>query len=145
MFVHGGSAHFFNMIVLYFFGPRVEARLGGNRFIALYLVSGLTGALLSVFTPQAYIIGASGAVFGVELAYARYWPRDKIYIYGVLPIEARWLVIIFTLMAIFGIARLDTRQLAHLGGFLGAAIFLYVMEHTGGRSSRRDPPACARK
>jgi membrane associated rhomboid family serine protease len=136
MFVHDRSIWhiFFNMLVLYFFGPRVEARLGSNRFIALYVVSGLTGALLSVFTPHAYIIGASGAVFGVELAYARYWPRDKIYIYGVLPIEARWLVIIFTLMAIFGIGAANTAHLAHLGGFLGAAIFLFAIEHTRGRS-----------
>src|SRR3569832_645436 len=48
MFVHGGIGHiFFNMLVLYFFGPRVEGRLGSGRFIALYLVCGLTGALLS--------------------------------------------------------------------------------------------------
>jgi len=46
MFIHGGFWHIlFNMIVLYFFGPRVEERLGSNHFIALYLIAGLTGAL----------------------------------------------------------------------------------------------------
>ena len=153
MFVHERSIWhiFFNMLVLFFFGPRVEARLGSNRFIALYVISGLTGALLSVFTPNAYIIGASGAVFGVELAYARYWPRDKIYIYGVLPIEARWLIIIMTVISIFGIGGAGIAHLAHLGGFLGAAVFLYAIEHqrsrprpakTGAvRAQVRQPPA----
>jgi len=57
MFVHGGIGHiFFNMLVLYFFGPRVEARLGGGRFITLYFVSGLTGALLSTYNPAVPII-----------------------------------------------------------------------------------------
>ena len=140
MFVHGGIGHiFFNMLVLYFFGPRVEARLGSGRFIALYLVSGLTGALLSSYNPMVPIIGASGAVYGVELAYARYWPRDKIYVYGVLPIEARWLVVIMTVISFFGIGGSGIAHLAHLGGFLGAAVFLYVIEHT--RSRMRVRPA----
>jgi len=145
MFVHGGIGHiFFNMLVLFFFGPRVEARLGSSRFLTLYLVSGLTGALLSSFTPMVPIIGASGAVFGVELAYARYWPRDKIYIWGVLPIEARWLVIIFTVMTIFGIGGIGgagIAHLAHLGGFLGAAVYLYLIErgHTRARVVRSAP------
>ncbi|MEP7086907.1 MAG: rhomboid family intramembrane serine protease [Gemmatimonadota bacterium] len=139
MFAHGGFAHIgFNMLALWIFGPRLEARLGGNRFIALYLVSGLTGALLSIFTPYAAIIGASGAVFGIMAAYARYWPREKFLVYGVLPVEARWLVIAFVLMALFGargVGDSGTAHFAHLGGFVGAAIFLYVMEHSRARVS----------
>src|SRR3990170_1841799 len=78
MFLHGGLGHlFFNMLGLYFFGPRVEARLGSRRFIGLYLVSGLVGALLSlVLAPRSLIIGASGAVLGVLMAFARFWPRQ---------------------------------------------------------------------
>lgn len=135
MFVHGGIGHiFFNMLVLYFFGPRVEERLGSGRFITLYVVSGLTGALLSTYNPAVPIIGASGAIFGVELAYARYWPRDKIYIYGVLPIEARWLIVIMTVVSFFGIGGSGIAHLAHLGGFLGAAVYLYLIERTGFRA-----------
>jgi membrane associated rhomboid family serine protease len=135
MFVHGSIGHiFFNMLVLYFFGPRVEGRLGSGSFLALYLVSGLTGALLSAWNPVVPIIGASGAIFGVELAYARYWPRDKIYIYGVLPIEARWLVVIMTIVSFFGIGGSGIAHLAHLGGFLGAAIYLFFMERTRTRA-----------
>jgi membrane associated rhomboid family serine protease len=82
MFVHGGLMHvFFNMLMLYFSGPRVEERLGSRRFIVLYLLSGLGGAVLSLLTPNATIVGASGATFGVFLAYARFWPRDRFLIW----------------------------------------------------------------
>ena len=62
MFLHAGFGHlFFNMLSLYIFGPRVEAEIGGRRFLGLYLVSGIAGGLLSwVFTPMAYIVGHRG-------------------------------------------------------------------------------------
>ena len=152
MFIHGGFWHIlFNMIVLYFFGPRVEARMGSNRFIALYLIAGFTGALASVFTPYVAILGASGAVLGVELAYARYWPLDRVYIYGVLPIQVRWLLVITVVMSIFGLGGFEpgVAHLAHLGGLVGAGVFLYIIEHTRSRGSKsgavraevRQPPA----
>ena len=133
MFAHGGLAHIaFNMLALWIFGPRVEERLGSSRFITLYLISGFAGALLSALTPYVAIVGASGAIFGVLLAYARYWPRDKLFIYGVLPVEARWLVLAYVLMALLGargIGSAGVANFAHLGGFLGAAIYLYIIEH----------------
>src|SRR3954462_3113225 len=60
MFLHAGITHIaFNMLGLYFFGPNVEARLGSNRFITLYMIGGVSGALLSwVFAPHAAVIGA---------------------------------------------------------------------------------------
>ena len=131
MFVHADFWHlFFNMLVLFFFGPRVEARLGSGRFLVLYLVSGLTGALFSFLTPTALIVGASGAVFGVELAFARYWPRDRILIWGIFPIEARWLIAIMTFVAIQGAATGGggIAHWAHLGGFVGAAVYLVLSE-----------------
>ena len=137
MFLHGGFIHLlFNMLALYFFGPRLEVRLGGRHFLALYFVSGIMGAALSfVFTPQAYIVGASGAVFGVLLAYARYWPRHTILIWGILPVEARWLVIGFTVLSLAsGFRGVATgagdgvAHFAHLGGFLGGYLYLKWME-----------------
>jgi membrane associated rhomboid family serine protease len=76
MFLHGGMMHLLlNMLGLFFFGSRVEDRLGGGRFTVLYFLSGISGALLSlVFTPTAQIIGASAGVFGVMLAFAHFWP-----------------------------------------------------------------------
>lgn len=137
MFVHAGFAHIlFNMIALFFFGPLVEARLGARRFLWLYFISGISGALLSfVFTPNVEIVGASGAIFGVMLAFAMYWPREKIYIWGVLPIEARWLVGIMVVLSLYG-GYLGMRgeggaiaHFAHLGGFVGGLIYLKAIEH----------------
>jgi membrane associated rhomboid family serine protease len=133
MFVHGGYWHIiFNMITLAFFGPRVEAQLGSNRFVVLYFISGLGGALLSFITPMAMIVGASGAIFGVELAYAMIWPRDKIYIWGVLPVEARWLVIgqtVYSVYAGFGGYGSGVAHFAHLGGYVAAFLFLKWIDH----------------
>ena len=90
---------FWNMLGLYFFGPVLESRLGGARFVRLYLVSGLVGGLawliFSAFPAGGFgaLIGASGGVFGIQLGFAYFWPRQPIYIWGILPIEARWLVV----------------------------------------------------
>lgn len=130
MFAHSprGLSHIlFNMFALYIFGPRVEMRLGSRRFMQMYLIAGITGGLLSLFfTPFAAIIGASGAVFGVQLAYAKFFPRDRIYIWGVLPVEARVLVIVMTLITLYGgfSGGGGVAHFAHLGGYLGAWIFL---------------------
>ena len=133
MFLHGGLGHIlFNMLALFFFGTRVEQRLGSRHFILLYLVSGIAGALLSLaFTPRAFIVGASGAVFGVSFAFAYFWPRDRIYIWGVLPIEARWLVILTTAIALFGGftgAQGGIAHFAHLGGYVGSWLYLWWMD-----------------
>ena len=133
MFLHAGLSHiFFNMLGLYFFGPRVEGRIGSRRFVQLYFVSGISGALLSIaFAPSAAIVGASAAVFGVMLAFAMFWPRDQILIWGIIPVEVRWLVIITTALAIWsGLngSRGGVADFAHLGGYLGAWIFLKLID-----------------
>jgi membrane associated rhomboid family serine protease len=143
MFLHGGFAHiFFNMLALYFFGPRVEVQLGSRRFAILYFLGGICGALLSfVLAPQSAIIGASAAVFGVMLAYAHFWPRDLIYIWGVLPIQARWLVIIATVISLYsglGGSTGGVADFAHLGGFAGAFLYMKWLEYnTGVRKFQR--------
>lgn len=129
MFLHGGIGHIlFNMLSLFFFGPRLESRLGARNFAILYFVSGIMGALLSVFfAPYAAIIGASGAVFGVMLGFATFWPRDQILIWGILPVEARVMVIAMTALAVvFGFtgAQSGIAHFAHLGGFVGGWLCL---------------------
>lgn len=135
MFLHGGLMHlFFNMLVLFFFGPRVEARLGSRRFAILYFVSGITGALLSIpFSPTAQIVGASAGVFGVMMAFAYYWPDTVIHVWGVLPVPARTLVVITTVLALFSGfsgARDGIAHFAHLGGYLGAYLYLRWIERS---------------
>jgi membrane associated rhomboid family serine protease len=137
MFLHGGIGHiFFNMLGLFFFGPRVEERLGSNRFFWMYMVSGIAGAVLSMFfAPRAAILGASGAVFGVMLAFAKFWPTDRIYIWGILPVEARVLVVITTLLALysgFTGSRGGVADFAHLGGFVGAWLYLKWLDRSSG-------------
>jgi membrane associated rhomboid family serine protease len=138
MFLHANLGHiFWNMLGLYFFGPRVESRMGERRFITLYLVSGLVGGLLSVALARnsIAIVGASGAVLGVLMAFARFWPRERLLIWGIIPIEARWLVIIYAaidLLGFNGYGRPGIANMAHLGGFAGALLYLLFLEHRQG-------------
>lgn len=129
MFVHGGLLHLlFNMLGLFFFGPPLEARWGSREFLKYYLICGLGGAALSfVFGLYGSVVGASGAVFGVMLAFAMNWPDAPIYIWGIFPVKAKWLVAIFAAISLFSAisgARDGVAHLAHLGGF--AAGFLYL-------------------
>ena len=153
MFLHGSFGHiFFNMLGLFFFGSRVEERLGARRFTILYFIAGITGALLSiVFSPSAAIIGASAGVFGVMLAFAYYWPDAQIFIWGVLPVPARVLVIITTIITLwsgFGGGGDGIAHFAHLGGYLGAFVYLRWLERGRGEFKRKvvaPPPEAARR
>jgi membrane associated rhomboid family serine protease len=134
------------MLGLYFFGPRVELELGGARFLWLYFISGLMGAVLSFFfTPFVAIVGASGAIYGVFLAYAFFWPRDRIFIWGILPIEARWLVVGMTALSLFGGfgSSGGIAHFAHLGGFVGAYIYLKLIDRRVHRAQLTAVPAPA--
>jgi membrane associated rhomboid family serine protease len=135
-FLHAGFLHLlFNMIGLFFFGPRLEARIGSRHFLGMYLLSGVVGGLLSFITPYAIIVGASGAVFGVLLGFARYWPEERIFIWGVLPVKARVLVIalaVFSIWAGLGGAGGSVAHFAHLGGFVGGWIYLKLLERSSG-------------
>jgi rhomboid family protein len=131
MFVHAGFGHIFgNMLSLYVFGPRLEDKLGSTRFAWLYFASGIAGGLLSwVFDPYTPIVGASGAVFGVSLGFAYYWPRETIYIWGVLPLQAWVLVAILTVLNLFGFEA-GVAHFAHLGGFAGGFLMILLFERT---------------
>jgi len=128
MFVHAGLGHiFFNMLGLFFFGPRLETQLGGKYFIRLYLLSGLGGAAFSFLQPFSAVVGASGAVFGVLLGFAYFWPRERIYIYGIIPVEARILVGVAAALSLYsGISgsASGTAHFAHLGGFAAGYAYL---------------------
>jgi len=134
MFLHGGIGHlFFNMLGLFFFGPRLEDQLGSRYFLWLYFVSGLMAAALSfIFNPFTPIIGASGAVYGVMLGFAYFWPKEPIYIWGVLPVQSRVMIAVITALSLFGgfggggdgIA-----HFAHLGGFVGGYLYLKLFTH----------------
>jgi membrane associated rhomboid family serine protease len=133
MFMHASPSHIlFNMLGLYFFGPRVEEELGGVRYLLLYFISGIMGAALSfVFTPMVAIVGASGAIYGIFLAFAFFWPRERIFIWGIVPVEARWLIVGMTALSLFGGLGSEgggIAHFAHLGGFVGAFVYLKLID-----------------
>ncbi len=133
MFVHAGMGHiFFNMLGLFFFGPRLEDRLGAKNFLLLWFLSGLGGGLLTfAFGDGIPIVGASGALFGVFLGFAMFWPTERIYIWGIIPIQARVLVAIMTGLALFGGfggASDGIAHFGHLGGFVAGFAFLKWIE-----------------
>jgi membrane associated rhomboid family serine protease len=141
MFLHAGMMHLiFNMIGLFFFGPRLEARLGARGFLGLYFLSGLGGAAFSfAFSYGSPVVGASAAVYGIVIGFAMYWPREPIYIYGVLPVQARWLATAVVLISLYsGISGSGggTAHFAHLGGLAVGAAFLRLRDRRLGKHKR---------
>jgi membrane associated rhomboid family serine protease len=129
MFLHANITHIvFNMLGLYFFGPRLETVLGSTKFLLLYFISGISGGLLSfLFAPNTPIVGASAAVFGVFYAFARYWPKEQVYIWGIVPVQSRWMVVGMTALSLFGGFtgfEQGIAHFAHLGGFIGGFFFI---------------------
>ncbi|HAW89524.1 MAG TPA: hypothetical protein DCX61_02510 [Gemmatimonadetes bacterium] len=128
MFLHGDFWHLFmNMLGLFFFGTHLESKWGSREFIRYYLVCGLGGVALSFLFLTNPTIGASAAVYGVLLAFAMTWPNAPIYVWGIFPVQAKWLVGFFVVVSFinaFGAAGGGVNHFAHLGGF--AAGFLYL-------------------
>jgi len=141
MFLHGSIGHlFFNMLGLFFFGPRLEARLGPKAFLWLYFLSGIGGALFqTVFATAAPMVGASGAIYGLLVAFAYYWPREKILVMFVLPMEiwlAVTLYVIYSLYAGMGNMAGGIAHFAHLGGGAFGFAFLKWWEWQKGSAKR---------
>jgi membrane associated rhomboid family serine protease len=140
MFVHAGLVHLgTNMLMLWMFGPRVERAFGTRSFCNFYFWCGLGGAVFHLlFVRQGAVIGASGAVVGVVLAYALRWPDDEVYLFGVVPIKARWLAV-WMIAANVGMALADmtgytssgTAWMTHVGGLVFAWIYLHAPYGTG--------------
>lgn len=129
MFLHGGLFHLlFNMFVLWMFGSEIERLWGRSEFLRYYIVCGLGGAALSfVFNYNTILIGASGAVYGILLAFGMLFPNRYIYLWFFLPIKAKYLVI--GLAAIEFLAGVSSPSdgighAAHLGGMLAGFVYL---------------------
>lgn len=132
MFFHDGFWHvFFNMYGLYIFGSMVAPILGRNRFLILYFLSGIGGALLHLaanWGDRYPTVGASGALFGVMLAVAMLRPNTEIFLLFIpVPIKVKTLVVVYALLEILSSGKLDNiAHLAHLGGFVGAYLYLII-------------------
>ncbi len=144
MFVHAGFWHLLmNLLFIFFFGPPLESRWGSTVFIKFYLICGLGGVLLSFAFSDSAIVGASAACYGIMLAFAMIWPTTNIYIWGILPVRAKWLVIFLVAVSFasaIGPARDGVAHLAHLGG----AVAGFLMMKSGLLPSYAAAPAAAR-
>lgn len=134
MFLHADFMHIlFNMYGLFLFGRLVAPVLGRTRFLILYFVSGIVGGLLHLAAnwnavPLNIAVGASGSLFGVMMAVAMIRPNLEMYIMFIpVPVKMKTLVVVYALIEIFSQWKLNTHvaHLAHLGGFVGA--YLYLM------------------
>ncbi len=129
MFLHGGLMHLaMNMIVLFFFGPPLESRWGERQFLRFYLVCGLGGVALSYLFLPNWVVGASAATYGVMLAFAMNWPNIPIYIWGIFPVQAKYLVgflsVVSLLSAAGGADGSNVAHFAHLGGLVTGFLYL---------------------
>jgi membrane associated rhomboid family serine protease len=138
MFLHGGVFHIvFNMLALWMFGTELERMWGTRYFLKFYLVTGIGAGILTIlfallpfgFAQQllgANVIGASGAIYGLLLAYALYFPDRPIYMYFVFPVPAKVFVAIVGAIAFLSSLG-DSGGVAsatHLGGLAVAYVFL---------------------
>ncbi len=132
-FLHGGFNHlFFNMFAIWMFGLPVERLWGSQKFMSYFLVcvlgAGVIQLLVQYSSGEIYpTIGASGAVFGLLLAYGVTWPNNRLFlIFLPIPIKAKWFVLIYGgVELIFGVtgAMPQVAHYAHLGGlFFGAGL-----------------------
>jgi membrane associated rhomboid family serine protease len=130
MFVHGDFLHiFFNMYSLWLFGRRVEQAWNPRSFGLYYVWCGLGAWLMHLMmTRDGTLIGASGAVYGVMLAYAMRWPDDEV-LFFLVPVKVKWLVAglaVLDLTRGLGVvgASPNVAYFAHLGGFAFGWLYL---------------------
>lgn len=137
MFLHSTTDPWhliFNMLGLWMFGSEVERVLGSRRFLTLYFTAGIfAGICCCVFTPGTPILGASGAIFAIEVAFAMYFPNSTVIFY-VFPMKAKYLVMIFAGLTIFSciIPRSgNVAHFAHLGGLVYGFLFVRYSYRVG--------------
>ncbi|MBL7006202.1 MAG: rhomboid family intramembrane serine protease [Spirochaetia bacterium] len=139
MFFHANITHLlFNMLGLFFFGSQVEKRIGSWEFLLFYL---LTGILAGIFSYAVYIwtgnyvvilMGASGAVYAVLLAFAVFFPFARIFIFGIIPVQAPVLVVIYTIIEVFSQVSGRNSNIAHLTHLAGFGFaYLYILIRMG--------------
>jgi membrane associated rhomboid family serine protease len=146
-FLHGSFGHlFFNMFAVWMFGTQVEQVWGSRRFVTYYVVC-LLGAAFTQLAVQAATgqvwptIGASGAVFGLLLAYGVMFPNNRVMlIFLPVPIKAKWFVLIYAgAELLFGLTGTmpTIAHFAHLGGLFGGAALLWRWGWRPGMTWRR--------
>ncbi|MBO7168923.1 MAG: rhomboid family intramembrane serine protease [Rikenellaceae bacterium] len=141
MFLHADFSHlFFNMFALWMFGRTLEYELSSKRFLTYYMACGIGAALIQLLVcwlEGSYVmtVGASGAVFGILLAFGMMHPNNIIMLmFPPIPIKAKWFVVIYGVIELLaGVSgRMDNvAHFAHLGGMIWGFLLLKYWKKTG--------------
>lgn len=127
MFLHANFWHiFFNMFALWMFGTEIEFSWGKNSFAKFYILAGLSGAVLTLIFQSELpvpVIGASGAIYGVLIAYWLLFPSRYLYIYFLFPVKVKWAIPGFMILG-FLAGGVNIAHFAHLGGAIFGLIFV---------------------
>lgn len=134
MFMHGSFMHLLlNMFALWMFGLELENEWGSRKFLSYYVLCGLGAAaanlfIAPLFAPAAPTVGASGAIYGVLLAFGMLYPDRPIFVYFLLPVRARYFVMIYMALEIYAGVTSTTDGVAHFAHLGGAAVgFLAIL------------------
>ena len=133
-FMHGGFSHiFFNMLMLWMFGMEIENIWGSKKFLAFYLISGIGAGLFQVILSPIFTgalaptIGASGAIFGVMIAFGMMFPNRYIFVYFLIPMKAKYLIVFLMAIEVLSVGGISfVAHLAHIGGAVTAFIFILL-------------------
>jgi len=128
LFLHGGFWHiFFNMFILWMFGSELEREWGTKEFLKYYFITGIGAGVFNLLLSNAPTIGASGAVYGVMLAYALRYPDRLVYIYFLFPVKVKYLMgflFLVSFFSTFGSSGDGIAHAAHLGGIIVGFVYL---------------------
>ena len=141
MFLHGNLLHlFFNLLALWMFGGELEQRWGKKAFLQYYIFTGVSaGIFIALMNFIAYTkygispvtIGASGAIYGILLAYGMIWPNREVLLYFLFPVKVKYLVIAFGIMEFIGTISSasgsggNISHIGHIGGLISG--FFYII------------------
>ncbi len=131
-FMHANLSHiFFNMLMLWMFGMEIENIMGSKKFLIFYLACGFGAGLLQLFLSPLFeggmgpTIGASGAVFGVMIAFAMYFPDRYVFLYFLIPVKAKYLIAFLVVLEFMSVGEQSfVAHLAHIGGAITALFFI---------------------
>ena len=118
-----------NMLGLWVFGRELEQAWGKNNFLKYYFVTGIGSGLVTFLfqiNSDSPVIGASGAVYGVLLAYGLSYPNRMLYIWGIIPVKSLWLVIIMGTIAFFGLLG-NADGISHITHISGMVIGYFML------------------
>lgn len=130
IFLHGGLFHLlFNLFALWIFGCEIERSMGSGRFIQYFFITAIgAGICTVVFTPGLFVpvVGASGGIYGLLLAYAWFFPERYIYVWFLFPMKAKHFVLLFGAIEFWsslGGTGSGIAHFAHLGGILFGLLY----------------------